>query len=55
MCLVSTLAAAGPWLGGYARDRLGGFEAAFFLFAALAVLVLGAVALMRPPTVRPAR
>ena len=54
MCLVSTLAAAGPWLGGYARDRLGGFEAAFFVFAALAVLVLGAVALMRPPTVRPA-
>ena len=49
MCLVSTLAAAGPWLGGFARDRLGGFEAAFWLFAALAVVVLIAVAAMRPP------
>lgn len=49
MCLVSTLAAAGPWLGGMARDRLGGFEAAFWIFAALALAVLGATALMRPP------
>lgn len=49
MCLVSTLAAAGPWLAGFSRDRLGGFEPAFWLFAALALAVLGAVALMRPP------
>lgn len=49
MCLVSTLAAVGPWLGGFARDRLGGFEAAFWLFAGLAVVVLIAVAAMRPP------
>ena len=53
MCLVSTLAAAGPWLGGYARDRLGGFEAAFWIFAGLAVVVLGAVAVMRPPRAQP--
>jgi OFA family oxalate/formate antiporter-like MFS transporter len=49
MCLVSTLAAAGPWIAGLARDRLGGFEHAFWLFAAMAVVVLLAVALMRPP------
>jgi cyanate permease len=49
MCLVSTLAAAGPWLGGFAKDHLGGFEPAFWLFAGLALAVLAAVALMRPP------
>jgi MFS family permease len=49
MCLVSTLAAVGPWLGGFARDRLGGFDAAFWLFAALALVVLVAVSAMRPP------
>jgi cyanate permease len=52
MCLVSTLAAAGPWLGGFARDRLGAFEAAFWLFAGLAVLMMLAVAAMRPPRAR---
>jgi OFA family oxalate/formate antiporter-like MFS transporter len=49
MCLVSTLAAVGPWLGGFVRDRLGGFDAAFWLFAGLAIVVLIAVAAMRPP------
>ncbi len=49
MCLVSTLAAGGPWLAGWMRDRLGGFEAAFGLFAALSVIVMLAVVLMRPP------
>ena len=33
MCLVSTLAAGGPWLAGFMRDRFGGFEGAFWLFA----------------------
>ncbi len=49
MCLVSTLAAGGPWLAGWIRDKLGGFEGAFFLFAGLAVLVMLAVVAMRPP------
>jgi MFS family permease len=54
MCLVSTLAAAGPWAAGWARDHLGGFDAAFWLFAGLAVVVLAAVAVMRPPRARDA-
>jgi OFA family oxalate/formate antiporter-like MFS transporter len=49
MCLVSTLAAGGPSLAGWMRDRLGGFEGAFGLFAGLAALVMVAVIAMRPP------
>ena len=52
MCLVSTLASAGPVLGGMVRDRLGGFAPALWGFSGVAALVLVAVALMRPP-VRP--
>ncbi len=48
MCLVSTLAAAGPWIGGALKDRYGGFEGAFWLFAAIAAIALVAVLLMRP-------
>ncbi len=50
MCLVSTLAAGGPWLAGWMRDRLGGFEGAFWLFAGLAAAVMVAVIAMRPPS-----
>ena len=53
MCLVSTLASAGPFLGGLAHDRLGGFAPALWGFAGVAALVLAAVALMHPPR-RPA-
>jgi OFA family oxalate/formate antiporter-like MFS transporter len=49
MCLVSTLAAGGPWLAGWTRDRFGEFEGAFALFAGLAVVMMLAVAWMRPP------
>ena len=48
MCLVSTLAAAGPWIGGALKDRTGGFEGAFWLFAAVAAAALVAVVLMKP-------
>ena len=50
MCLVSTLAAVGPFIGGALRDRTGGFEGAFWLFAGVAAVALVAVALM--PKVR---
>ena len=46
MCLVSTLAAAGPWIGGALKDRTGGFEGAFWLFAGAAAIAFVAVLLM---------
>lgn len=52
MCLVSTLAAVGPWLAGVSHDRLGSFAPALWAFAATAAAALVAVALMRPPTRR---
>lgn len=48
MCLVSTLAAAGPWIGGALKDRTGAFDGAFWLFAAVAAAALVAVVLMKP-------
>lgn len=53
MCLVSTLAAGGPWLAGWMRDRLGGFGGAFWLFAGLAGVVMLAVIAMKPPAPYP--
>ncbi len=53
MCLVSTLAAVGPWLAGVSHDRLGSFTPAFWGFAAVAACALAAVLAMRPPR-RPA-
>ena len=49
MALVSTLAAGGPWLAGWVRDRFGGFEGAFALFAGLALAAFAAMAVMKPP------
>jgi MFS family permease len=49
MCLVSTVASAGPYLAGLAHDHLGGFAPALWAFSAVAAVVMTAVALMRPP------
>jgi cyanate permease len=49
MCLVSTLASAGPFVGGLVHDRYGSFAPALWGFAGVAGLVLLAVLLMRPP------
>ena len=49
MCLVSTLAAIGPFVGGAARDSLGSFGPALWLFAGVATVVMIAIALMPPP------
>ncbi len=48
VCLISTLAAIGPVLAGAVRDAGGGFAPVFWLFAAMTVLAMVAVALMRP-------
>jgi cyanate permease len=49
MCLVSTLASAGPYIGGLVHDRTGGFGPALWGFAGVAAVVLTAMLLMRPP------
>ncbi len=49
MCLVSTVASAGPFISGLVHDRVGGFAPALWGFAAVAAVVLVAVAAMRPP------
>jgi MFS family permease len=48
-CLVGAVSAAGPIIGGAARDRLGSFTPAFLLFAAIAAVVFLAALFMRPP------
>jgi len=52
--LISTVGAVGPILAGFVADRSGSFVPAFLGLAGLTVLVLLAVALMRPPLLRPA-
>lgn len=49
MCLVSTLAALGPALGGVARDAAGGFQGVFLICAFAAVVMLAATAAMKRP------
>ena len=48
-CLVGAVSAAGPFVAGAMRDRLGGFAATFELFAAVTAVVFLAVLAMRPP------
>jgi cyanate permease len=49
MCLVSTLAALGPALGGWARDIVGGFQGVFLICALTALVMLAASAVMKRP------
>jgi MFS family permease len=52
MCLISTSAALGPAVGGWARDTFGGFTDLFLLCAGAAALMLVATVSMRPPSMR---
>jgi MFS family permease len=49
MCLISTSAALGPAVGGWARDTLGSFAGVFYLCAIAALLMLVAAVLMKAP------
>jgi MFS family permease len=49
MCLISTSAALGPAVGGWARDTLGTFAGVFYLCAVAALLMLVATVLMKAP------
>ena len=51
-CLVGAVSAAGPFIGGFVRDRVGSFTPAFELFAALTGAVFVAALFMRPPARR---
>ena len=55
MCLLSTAAALGPAVGGWARDTLGSFAGVFLLCALAAFVMLIATVFMTPPTVGAAR
>ena len=54
MCLISTIAALGPAVGGWARDTLGSFEGVFYLTALAGLVMLAATLLMRPASLAPA-
>jgi MFS family permease len=49
MCLVSTAAAAGPALGGWARDSVGGFSGVFLICGAAAAAFFVLMSLTPPP------
>lgn len=49
MCLISTAAALGPAVGGWARDTFGGFSGVFHLCSAAALVTLVATIAMRKP------
>lgn len=50
MCMVSTLAASGPVIGGYVRDQTGHFLAVFAALATMTAALIVIVLTMRPPT-----
>ncbi|CAN7336294.1 MFS transporter [Phenylobacterium sp. LjRoot225] len=54
MCMISTVAAAGPAFGGWARDTLGSFSQMFLLCAGVTGLLLFATLFLSPPLRRPA-
>ncbi len=48
-CLIGTVSALGPTVGGVLRDATGGFASTFQIFAAVIGVIMVAVILMRPP------
>ena len=52
MCLMSTLAAAGPAFGGWAKDTFGSFEGLFLICGAVTSAMFLATLFLRPPTLR---
>ena len=51
MCLISTSAALGPAVGGWARDTVGSFSGVFLLCSAATLAMLGATAVITPPKI----
>jgi MFS family permease len=55
MCLISTSAALGPAVGGWARDTFGGFTVLFLLCTVATLIMLAATCFMTPPSFEPRR
>jgi MFS family permease len=55
MCLISTAAAIGPAVGGWARDTSGSFAGMFYLCAASGAIMLAFSIFLRPPRADQAR
>ncbi len=54
MCLMSTVAAAGPAFGGWAKDTFGSFEGLFLVCGAITTAMFVATLLLRPPVLKQA-
>jgi MFS family permease len=52
MCLLSTLAAAGPAFGGWAKDTFGSFEGLFLICGGITSAMFVATLFLRPPTLK---
>jgi MFS family permease len=52
MCLMSTVAAAGPAFGGWAKDTFGSFEGLFLICGAVTSAMFVAAVYLRPPTLK---
>jgi MFS family permease len=52
MCLMSTLAAAGPAFGGWAKDTFGSFEGLFLICGAITTAMFFATLFLRPPALK---
>ncbi len=53
MCLLSTIAAAGPAIGGKAHDLTGSFEGLFLACGGVTVAMFLATLFLRPPVLKP--
>ena len=52
MCLMSTLAAAGPAFGGWAKDTFGSFQGLFLICGAITSAMFLTALFLRPPTLK---
>jgi MFS family permease len=55
MCLLSTIAAAGPAFGGWAKDTFGSFEGLFLVCGGVTTAMFAATLFLRPPAPKDAR
>ena len=49
MCMISTVAAIGPLIGGWVRDQTGNFHGLLLTHAIISAVLLTGAVLLRPP------